>query len=141
MAYPVTANTPRAYTSDVGPFGNNDIFVVAFTAPALGAEVTPGSTMQMAYVGGFDHNRRLATLATEPCVVATSATVGGKIRASVVGSQQPSFSMALIGTAPTYPIKLAPGETLYVNFVNRLDYNGTPSCTTSDCRAFVDFIN
>ena len=139
IPYPLNGNSARVYTQDLGgTFGPTDMVVVKFTAPA--SELTVGASILLSYQSGFDHNRRLATLSTQPCVVATSSAVTWTILASTALSQSPSFQLALVGTG-TSQVKLTPGATYYVNYVNRGDYNGANSCTTSDCRAYIDFNN
>ncbi len=50
--------------------------------------------------------------------------------------------MALIGTGTFGQIKLTPGTTYYVNYVNRDYYNNpSSSCTTSNCAMYIDFQN
>jgi hypothetical protein len=82
---------------------------------------------------------RLATLSTAPCVVASSGVPSGSVIASRI-SQAPSFNMSIAGGFGM--IKLTPGATYYVNYVNRDAYGGTASsCGVSDCAMYIDFNN
>ncbi|MEO8345756.1 MAG: hypothetical protein ABI607_08685 [Betaproteobacteria bacterium] len=142
IAYPVTGNTPRVLTPTFGNFGGNDMMVVRFVAPAF--EPTPGSTIAASEYSVYPSVQRLATLSTQPCVVATSSAVGGTILASTAGSSVANLYMALVGTGLGYQAKLTPGATYYINYVNRTGYGGADSCTlsgSSNCAMYIDFKN
>ena len=140
IPYPLSVNSPRVYTDrTVGNFGSNDMIVVRFVAPV--SEVSVGSRIVASEYSIYPAVNRLATLSTSPCVVATAPGASGSILASSK-SQAPSFDMALLGTGTFAQIKLAPGATYYVNYVNRDYYNNpSSSCTTNNCAMYIDFQN
>jgi hypothetical protein len=137
IAYPTTVNSPRVFTDKtVGNFGANDMIVVRFVAAASEGN---GSNLVASEWASFPAAFRLATLATAPCVVATSATPTATILASKI-SQAPGLNMSL--TAQFGVIKLTPGATYYVNYVNRDSYNSTSSsCNAGNCGMYIDFNN
>jgi hypothetical protein len=140
IPYPLTGNSARVYTAaSVGNFGGSDMIVVRFVAPT--SEITVGSRMSAGEYSIYPAANRLATLSTAPCVVATAPGASGNILASSK-SQAPVFDLALIGTGGFSQIKLTPGTTYYVNYVNRDYYNNpSSSCTKSNCAMFIDFQN
>jgi len=74
-------------------------------------------------------------------VVATSTATSSTILGSLAQNQSPNFNILVTGTAASWQIKLQPSTWYYVNYVNRQNYNGTTSCATGDCRAYIDFNN
>jgi len=139
IPYPVSGNSTRVWTQNFATFGNNEMIVVGFQTPA--AEISPGASILLSYQAGNDHNLRLATLSTQPCVVATSTATSSTILGSLAQNQSPNFNILVTGTAASWQVKLQPSTWYYVNYVNRRDYNGAASCTTGDCRAYIDFNN
>jgi hypothetical protein len=140
IPYALTGNSPRVYTDKtVGNFGGNDMIVVRFVAPM--AEISVGARIVASEYSIYPGVNRLATLSTAPCVVATAPGAFGNILASSK-SQAPSFDLALLGTGNFSQIKLTPGMTYYVNYVNRDYYNNpSSSCTVSNCAMYIDFSN
>jgi hypothetical protein len=150
IPYPASIASNRVWTG-TGPsknvsmgtlFGSNDMIVVRFVASA--SESSPGSSIQLNAAYQFNSPARLATLATAPCVVATSSVPGGAVLASSIGGQAPVFYMSLSSGFGT--LKLNPGQTYYVNYVNRAKYGALPTsspstCGASDCQAYIDFLN
>ncbi len=140
IPYPLTANSPRVFTPNLGNFGANEMIVVRFVAPAV--ETTPGASIVASEYSSYAPAFRLATLSTRPCEVAPSTATTATILGSTI-SQAPNFSMALTGTGGfSYPIKLIPGATYYVNYVNRQAYGSSvDSCGTGNCAMYIDFKN
>jgi hypothetical protein len=137
IAYPTTANSTRVFTDKtVGNFGANDMIVVRFVAASAEAN---GSNLVASEWASYPAAFRLATLSTAPCVVATSPTASGTVIASKI-SQAPGLNMSL---TPLFGvIKLTPGATYYVNYVNRDAYNSTSSsCNAGNCGMYIDFNN
>lgn len=131
VSFPVSMNNPRLLTRTIGNFGNFDMIVIRFVAVA-----GQSGRLKMGFDGA--DVTRLATLATVPCAVATSGTTSATILASSGGSQ-PVFSVTTPGVGAASAIKLVPGTAYYANFVNRSDYNGVPTCSSSNCPAYIDF--
>ncbi len=137
LVYPTSTNSPRVLTTPtVGSFGGSDMIVARFVAAASEGN---GSNLVASEYSIYPAAFRLATLSTTPCVVATSATPSGNILASKI-SQAPGLNMALAGGFGV--IKLTPGATYYVNYVNRDSYGSTASsCPSSNCAMYIDFNN
>ena len=140
IPYPVSANSARVFTPNLGNFGPNEMIVVRFVAPT--SETTPGATIVASEYSSYAPAFRLATLSTKPCEVAPSTAITASILGSTI-SQAPNFSMALNGTGGfSYPIKLTPGATYYVNYVNRQAYGSSASsCPSGNCAMYIDFKN
>lgn len=136
MVYPTVRNSTRILTTSVGNFGANDMIVARFVAPASESN---GSTLIASEYSIYPAAYRLATLSTSPCVVATSGIPSGAVLKSVI-SQAPTFSMSLAGGLGV--VKLTPGATYYVNYVNRDAYNSiSNSCGSGNCAMYIDFNN
>lgn len=143
IAWPVAGNTPRVFTTPtVGNFGDSDMIVVRFVAPLTDTSNPVGSTITASEFSSYPSTPRLATLSTAPCVVATSGTPNSTILAASATTGAPNLYMALVGTGFGYQAKLIPGQTYYINYVNRTNYNGAASCTSSsNCAVYIDFKN
>jgi len=137
IAYPTVANATRVFTDKtVGNFGGSDMIVVRFVAALSEGN---GSTISAVEYSNFPAAFRLATLSTAPCVVATSGTPSGNVLKAVI-SQGPILNMALAGGLGV--VKLTPGATYYVNYVNRDTYGSSAnSCPSSNCAMVIDFNN
>ena len=80
----------RLSSDTLGSFGNANALVLRFTTPAVAGDT---SSIQFSQIAGTPQVFRLATLATQPCQVATSAGSSGSIIASAV-SQSPELQIA-----------------------------------------------
>jgi hypothetical protein len=139
IAYPAgLGNTPRVLTPNVGSFGNNDMIVVRFVAPT--SEVSAGATLTASEYSSYEAVQRLATLSTQPCVVATAPGAFGNVLASAANFPVANLTMR-IGPGGFGQINLTPGVTYYVNYVNRIGYTSSGSCSSSNCAMYIDFKN
>jgi hypothetical protein len=139
VPYPLQTNNPRIWTAtnaNLGSFGNNDMIIVKFVAQS--PEAIPGAQIQMGYQDTASNVTRLATLSTQPCVVATADFTPSSVLATS-GGNQPIIRFTVDGNAVTGKPKLTKGATYYVNYVNRSDYNGQPTCFNGSCGAYIDF--
>jgi hypothetical protein len=134
IPYPASTANARVFTkTNLGTFGNNDMIIVRFVAQ--GPETNVGAMIQMGF-DGLDVGR-LVTLSTQPCAVATAFPPTSTILQSQV-SDKPIIRASVDAVKAGYA-KLTQGVTYYVNYVNRSDYNGSPTCTSSTCGAYIDF--
>jgi hypothetical protein len=131
IAWPQGGNTPRLPIPNFG----DGVLVIRFVTPAAS---TRQPSLQVSQIGGTPQVFRLATLATQPGVVAMKPGASGPILASAV-SQSPVFRL-VVGTGRVGLIGLAPSTTYYLNVVNRDGYSGPSNCT-GKCGVNIDFTN
>jgi hypothetical protein len=128
----------RLSSDTLGSFGNANALVLRFTTPAVAGDT---SSIQFSQIAGTPQVFRLATLATQPCQIATSAGSSGSILASAV-SVSPVFGLKIGGTSGIGRTALTPGTTYYITVVNRNSYSNTAgSCTKSSCGVYMDLLN
>jgi hypothetical protein len=129
----------RLSSDTIGSFGNANALVLRFTTPAVTGDT---SSIQFSQIAGTPQVFRVATLATQPCQIATSASSSGSILASAV-SQSPVFRLQIGGLSRLGVTALTPGTTYYITVVNRNSYSDTVgSCTkTSSCGVYTDLLN
>lgn len=138
LQYVAGANI-RLSSDKFGSFGNRNALVLRFTTPAVAGDT---SSIQFSQLAGTDQVFRVATLAKQPCQVATSPSSSGAILASAV-SQSPVFRLQIGGVSRVGLTALTPGTTYYITVVNRNSYSDTlGSCTkSSSCGVFTDLLN
>jgi len=108
-------------------YGDGEVLVVRFTTPNA-----PGAaSLQISQAAGQKQLFRLATLATQPGVVAKAP--GGTSQLS----QSPVFHFVVGGTARLGVFVLAPSTTYYLNVINADSYGGAP--TPGKYGALIDF--
>ena len=129
----------RLSSDTLGSFGNANALVLRFTTPGVAGDT---SSIQFSQIAGTPQVFRVATLATQPCQIATSASSSGSILASAV-SQSPVFRLQIGGLSRLGVTALTPGTTYYITVVNRNSYSDTVgSCTkTSSCGVYTDLLN
>jgi hypothetical protein len=118
----------------VPDFGD-DVLVIRFTTPA--ASVREPS-LQVSQLAKAPQVFRVATLATQPGVMATGPGTSPIVLASAV-SQSPVFRLT-VGTGRMGLIGLQPNTTYYLNVVNRDNYGGPSNCV-GNCGVNIDFTN
>jgi len=136
LAYSTGGNL-RISSDKLGSFGNSDAVVLRFTTPPIGGD---SSGIQFSQVAMTPQVFRVATLATQPCQIATSTGRSGAILASSY-SKSPVFYLTVGGASSLGKVGLQANTTYFITVVNRNGYGGSPSCTTSSCGVLMDFTN
>jgi hypothetical protein len=137
IPYPLTANSPRVFTPQLGAFGDNAAVVVQFRTPP---NPDFSSALQLSEYSSFPAAFRVATLATVPCVIATAPNAGSPVIGSIV-SQGPLFHLSVGPGGVASSIRLEPDAVYYVTYVNRNGYGSDASCGVPSCGAYIDFNN
>ena len=117
------------------PDFSDQVLVIRFTTP--GASVREPS-LQVSQLARAPQVFRVATLATQPGIMASGPGTSTAILASMV-SQSPVFRLT-VGTGRMGVIGLKPDTTYYLNVVNRDSYGGASNCV-GNCGVNIDFTN